>query len=59
MMMGAFAGWNVGEMFPVVSAVTNLVCEDKKAYAAVPMRHCMIQIQHRQNLFLVSASGIT
>ena len=34
MMTGAFAGRNVGEVFPVVSAVAMLVCEDGKAYAA-------------------------
>ena len=34
MMTGAFAGQNVGEVFPVVSAVAKLVCEDGKEYAA-------------------------
>lgn len=34
MMTGAFAGRNVGEVFPVVSAVAKLVCENGKAYAA-------------------------
>ena len=34
MMTGAFAGRNVGEVFPVVSAVAKLVCEDGKQYAA-------------------------
>jgi hypothetical protein len=34
MMTGAFAGRNVGEVFPVVSAVAKLVCEDGTAYAA-------------------------
>ena len=34
MMTGAFAGRNVGEVFPVVSAVDKLVCEDGRAYAA-------------------------
>ena len=34
MMTGAFAGRNVGEVFPVVSAVAKLVCEDGRAYAA-------------------------
>lgn len=34
MMTGAFAGRNVGEAFPVVSAVAKIVCEDGKAYAA-------------------------
>jgi hypothetical protein len=35
MTMGAFAaGRNVGKLFPVVSAVTKLVCEDRMAYAA-------------------------
>lgn len=33
-MTGAFAGRNVGEVFPVVSAVDKLVCEDGRAYAA-------------------------
>lgn len=33
-MTGAFAGRNVGEVFPVVSAVAKLVCEDGKTYAA-------------------------
>ena len=33
-MSGAFAGRNVGEVFPVVSAVAKLVCEDGKVYAA-------------------------
>jgi hypothetical protein len=33
-MTGAFAGRNVGEVFPVVSAVAKLICEDGKAYAA-------------------------
>ena len=34
MMTGAFAGRNVGEYFPVVSAVSKVVGEDGKAYAA-------------------------
>jgi hypothetical protein len=34
MMTGAFAGRNVGEMFPVVSAVAKVVGEDGKEYAA-------------------------
>jgi hypothetical protein len=34
MMTGAFAGRNVGEVFPVVSAVAKLICEDGQAYAA-------------------------
>ena len=34
MMTGAFAGRNVGEVFPVVSAVAKIICEDGKAYAA-------------------------
>jgi hypothetical protein len=34
MMTGAFAGRNMGEVFPVVSAVAKIVCEDGKAYAA-------------------------
>jgi hypothetical protein len=34
MMTGAFAGRNVGEVFPVVSAVAKLISEDGKAYAA-------------------------
>ena len=34
MMTGAFAGRNVGEVFPVVSAVAKIVCEDGTAYAA-------------------------
>ena len=34
MMTGAFAGRNVGEVFPVVSAVAKLVCEDGTEYAA-------------------------
>jgi hypothetical protein len=33
-MSGAFAGRSTGEVFPVVSAVAKLVCEDGKAYAA-------------------------
>ena len=33
-MSGAFAGRSAGEVFPVVSAVAKLVCEDGKAYAA-------------------------
>ena len=33
-MTGAFAGRNVGKVFPVVSAVAKLVCEDGTAYAA-------------------------
>jgi hypothetical protein len=33
-MTGAFAGRNVGEVFPVVLAVAKIVCEDGKAYAA-------------------------
>lgn len=33
-MCGAFAGRSAGEIFPVVSAVAKLVCEDGKAYAA-------------------------
>ena len=34
MMTGAFAGRNVGESFPVVSAVAKLQCEDGKEFAA-------------------------
>ena len=34
MMTGAFAGRNVGEVFPVVSAVAKLVCEGGTSYAA-------------------------
>ena len=34
MMTGAFAGRNVGELFPVVSAVAKVVGEDGKEYAA-------------------------
>lgn len=34
MTAGAFAGRNVGEVFPVISAVAKLVCEDGTAYAA-------------------------
>lgn len=34
MMTGAFAGRNVGEIFPVVSAVAKLQCEDGREYAA-------------------------
>ena len=34
MMTGAFAGRNVGEVFPVVSAVVKLIGEDGKAHAA-------------------------
>ncbi len=34
MMTGAFAGCNVGELFPVVSAVAKVVGEDGLAYAA-------------------------
>ena len=34
MMTGAFAGRNVGEVFPVVSAVAKIVCEDGCAFAA-------------------------
>ena len=33
-MSGAFAGRSAGEIFPVVSAVAKLVCEDGTAYAA-------------------------
>ena len=33
-MTGAFAGRNVGEVFPVVSAVAKLVCEDGNSFAA-------------------------
>ncbi len=33
-MTGAFAGRSIGEVFPVVSAVAKLVCEDGRAYAA-------------------------
>jgi hypothetical protein len=33
-MSGAFAGRCVGEVFPVVTAVAKLVCEDGKAYTA-------------------------
>ena len=35
MMTGAFAGHNVGEVFPAISAIAKLVCEDGKAYAAI------------------------
>ena len=34
MMTGAFAGRNVGEAFPVVSAVVKLIGEDGRAFAA-------------------------
>ncbi len=34
MMTGAFAGQNVGEVFPVVAVVAKLIGEDGKAYAA-------------------------
>ena len=34
MMTGAFAGRNVGEVFPAISAVVKLIGEDGKAYAA-------------------------
>jgi hypothetical protein len=34
MMTGAFAGRNVGEVFPFVSAVAKMICGDGKAYAA-------------------------
>jgi hypothetical protein len=34
MMTGAFARCNVGEVFPVVSAVAKIIGEDGKAYAA-------------------------
>ena len=33
-MTGAFAGRNVGESFPSVSAVAELQCEDGKEFAA-------------------------
>lgn len=33
-MTGAFAGRSVGEVFPVVSAVAKLICEDGREYAA-------------------------
>jgi hypothetical protein len=33
-MTGAFDGRNVGEVFPVVSAVAKLLCEDGNEYAA-------------------------
>ena len=33
-MTGAFAGRNVGEVFSVVSAVAEFICEDGTAYAA-------------------------
>ncbi len=33
-MSGAFAGRSTGEVFPVVSALAKLVCEDARAYAA-------------------------
>ncbi len=33
-MTGAFAGRNVGELFPVVSAVAKVVSEDGKTYSA-------------------------
>ena len=35
MMTGAFAGRNVGEVFPVVTAVAKIVGADGRAYAAV------------------------
>jgi hypothetical protein len=34
-MTSAFAGKNVGETFPVVSAVAKIIDEDGKAYAAI------------------------
>ena len=34
MMTGAFAGRSIGEVFPVVSAVAKLICEDGNAFAA-------------------------
>lgn len=33
-MTGAFAGRNIGEVFPVVSAVAKLIDENGHAYAA-------------------------
>ena len=52
MMTGAFAGRNVGEVFPVVSAVAKLVCEDRNRKKNVEL---IIQVNLLQEL----SQGIT
>ena len=53
-MTGAFAGRNVGEVFPVVSAVAMLVCENGKAYYAACAHEALLDSNPAQKESLLS-----